>query len=568
MNIKKELLFLAGFLITILSNAQQPKFEWGKSIGGTALDYGISITFDNYGNTYTTGTFVGTVDFDPGSGISKLSSGGSDIFILKLDAFGQFIWAKKLGGKQNDYGQAISSDKFGNIYTIGRFEGTADFNPGIDSFLLTSAGGGDVFISKLDSSGKFIWAKKMGGIEGDIGYCIAIDTKGNVYSTGHFTGTGDFDPGSEKYNLISSGYMDVFISKLDSLGNFVWARKIGGNSSSEALFIGLDGSGNVYTTGNFSGNADFDPSNSIYNLTAKGDQDIFISKLDNSGKFVWAKNFGGSSAFKMNHGYSLILDKMGYIYTTGYFSGIADFNPGKDTFNLISNGGSDMFILKLDLSGNFVWAKSIGSAGKDGGYGISLDSFGNVFTTGYFNGQVDFDPNKGIVNLTSNGVDDIFILKLNSVGNLVWVKGFGGDLNDEGTFITISKSGDIYTTGLFQSIIDCDPSSSVSNLTSTGGFDMFIHKMSKETIGLKNILINKVKCYPNPNYGTLFIDLTKRYSKDINIQLLNSFSQIVMEETSSNQNSTLNIQHLPSGLYFVKVTSDNNIIAMQKIIKQ
>src|SRR5262249_36288313 len=159
--------------------------------------------------------------------------------------------------------------------------------------------------------------------------------------------------------------------------------------------IAVDASGNVYTTGYFTGTADFDPDAGVFNLTAAGSFDIFVSKLSASGNFVWAKVMGGGSD---DLGQSISVDASGNVCTTGYFTGTADFDPGAGVFNLTAAGYYDIFVSKLDASGNFAWAKAIGGTGGDEGYSIAIDSSGNVYTTGAFGGTVDFDPNAGVFN--------------------------------------------------------------------------------------------------------------------------------------------------------------------------
>src|SRR5262249_14945501 len=159
----------------------------------------------------------------------------------------------------------------------------------------------------------------------DIGYSIAVDASGNVYTTGFFHGTVDFDPGSGTKNLVATGSnTDIFISKLDASGNYVWAKKIGGNTADIGYSIAFDASGNVYTTGSFQGTVDFDPGTGTQNLVASGSTEIFISELDASGNFVLAKHMGGGL---YGYGQCIKVDASGNIYTTGYFSGTADFDP-------------------------------------------------------------------------------------------------------------------------------------------------------------------------------------------------------------------------------------------------
>ncbi|MFZ4631818.1 MAG: SBBP repeat-containing protein [Patescibacteria group bacterium] len=385
-------------------------FAWAKKMGSTSDDHGYSITVDSFGNIYTTGSFRGTVDFDPGEGTHNLvSSGESDIFISKLDSNGDFIWVKQIGGISGQAGKSITIDSLGNIYTTGYFDYIADFDPGVGAYNLVSTGSADIFISKLDNNGDFVWAKKIGSTSNDHGYSITVDSLGNVYTAGYFSGTGDFDPGEEVYNLTSASD-DIFISKLDSNGNFVWAKKMGGTSDDRGNSITVDSLGNIYTTGYFRGVGDFDPGEEVYNLTSASD-DIFISKLDSNGNFVWAKKMGGTG---YDTGHSITVDFSGNVYTTGSFSSTVDFDPGSGVYNLVSAGNVDIFISKLNADGAFAWAKSIGATSNDYGESVTVDSLSNVYVTGYFPGTVDFDTGYGVSNLVSDGNMDIFIIKFKS----------------------------------------------------------------------------------------------------------------------------------------------------------
>ncbi|MBK9256192.1 MAG: SBBP repeat-containing protein [Saprospiraceae bacterium] len=473
--------FLKGIgMLLLLLVAGIPKslaqdFLWAKSMGGTSSDIGIGIAVDGSGNVYTAGSFQGTADFDPGAGTANLTSAGfQDIFVSKLDANGNFLWAKSMGGTSSDIGIGIAVDGSGNVYTTGYFNGTIDFDPGAGMVNLSSAGNGDIFVSKLDANGNFLWAKSMGGTGEDIGRGIAVDGSGNVYTTGNFAGTVDFDPGAGTANLISAGSRDIFVSKLDANGNFLWAKSMGGTGDDYAIAIAMDGSGNVYTTGNFAGTVDFDPGAGTANLISAGSRDIFVSKLDANGNFLWAKSMGGTAE---DNGSGIVVDGSGNVYTMGNFQGTADFDPGAGTANLISAGSRDIFVLKLDANGNFLWAKSMGGTDIDNCYGIALDGSGNVYTTGYFQGTADFDPGAGTANLTSAGGEDIFVSKLDANGNFLWAKSIGGTATDIGVSIAVDGSGNVHTTGYFGGTVDFDPGAGTANLTSAGGEDIFVSKL-------------------------------------------------------------------------------------------
>ena len=418
--------FILSLSFSLTSVSTPSAYAWSSAqaavsvFGGSTSDVGYSIAVDSLGNVYTTGSFSGTVDFNPGTGVENLTSaGGNDIFVSKLDSSGNFVWAKRLGGTAGDDGFGIAVDSSGNVYTTGSFFGTADFDPGAGVADLTSAIERDVFVSKLDSSGNFVWAKRFGGASADVGRVIAVDSSGNVYTTGYFNGTVDFDPGAGVANLTSAGGNDSFVLKLDSLGDFIWAKQLGGTAADVGRTIAVDSSGNVYTAGYFIGRADFDPGAGVENLTSASgsggtDRDVFVSKLDSSGNFVWAKGLGGTAADESS---SIAVDSSGNVYTTGSFNGTVDFDPGAGEANLTSAGGSDGFISKLDSSGNYVWAKSLGGTGFDYVRTIVGDSSGNVYTTGNFNGPANFNPAAGTTtNLDSAGGNDVFVLKLTPSG--------------------------------------------------------------------------------------------------------------------------------------------------------
>jgi len=385
-------------------------FVWALRIGGPFNDYVFSIVSDNGAYLYLTGYFTGTVDFDPGSNTHLLTSVNYDNYILKLDTAGNFVWVKQIGGNFAEFSKSLAIDPHGNVYTTGAFTDTCDFDPGPSIYNMTTTSNFDIYISKLNSQGDFVWAKQLGGINNDYGQAVTVDNFDNVYTTGYFEGLADMDPGPSTINFTSAGTSDVFISKLDSNGNFVWAKQLGGSSQDVGNSIAVDLFGNVLTTGTFIGSADFDPSNSSFPLNSFGGADIFISKLNASGDFKWAKQLGGTS---QDEGNTITVDAFGNVYSSGDFLATADFDPGAGVCAYISQGLADVYISKLDSSGNFVWAKQIGGTDDDRDYSVIVDGAGSIYTTGYFRGTVDFDPNAGTWPMTSFGNKDVFILKLN-----------------------------------------------------------------------------------------------------------------------------------------------------------
>jgi hypothetical protein len=549
---KKLCLLLALALFTFYVNAQI--LEWAKQIGGAGYDSGLSIAVDASGNVYTTGIFQGTADFDPGPGTFNLvSAGGWDIFISKLDATGNFVWAKSMGGAGDEISYSIALDAAGNVYITGWFEGTADFDPGPGIFNLVSEGHVDIFISKLDASGNFIWAKSVGGSIPDVGYSIIVDTSANVYITGFFSGTVDFDPDpSVNYFLTAAVSSDAFILKLDSAGNFVWAKAMSGTNGVYSFSIALDASGNVYTTGNFQGTVDFDPAPAVnFNLTSGGSTDIFVSKLDSGGNFVWAKQMGGTA---FDYGFAIAVDASFNVYVTGSFQVTADFNPDPSAnFYMTSSGNSNVFISKLDSGGNFIWAKQIAGtlAGEGAGRSIVVDSSGNVYTIGEFLGTADFDPGAGVHNLTPSGGSDVFISKLDATGNFLWAGQLGGPNNDYGHTLVTDALGNVYISGEFRATSDFDPDpTGIFNLTSIGGADVFVHKMSQcIPLSLTTLTTNAI-C--NGDTGAATVIATGGTS--------------TYTYSWSNGQTTQTATGLIAGTYSVTVVDDSSCVAVATVV--
>ncbi len=444
--------------------SQQFSLESVARIGGTDDDRSHDMVIDNLGNIYIIGDFKGTVDFDPGQGIFEISSvADRDIFVLKLDPFGNFIWVNQIGGTGTDWGNSIAVDNVGNIYVTGSFAGTADLDPGTGTQLISSFGENDIYIQKLDASGNLIWFKQFGGIESDQGKSITVDESGNVYVGGLFSETVDFDPGTGINNLTSSGQEDLFIQKLDASGNLLWVKQKGTTGANDISYsIAIDGFENVYSTGYFSGN-------------------FLIQKYNTDGNLVWENNIGGSNN---DHSYCLALDNSGNVYITGNFVGTVDFDPGANTFNLSTgnNSNSNAFLLKLNNSGDFVWAIQLGGPNSnESGYSITTDDQNNVYVAGIFYGETDFDLGPVLFNLSPVGSSDFFIQKLDSGGNFIWAEGIGGVGYDECTAILVDGNGTIYTTGFFKFSVDFKPGPDSHILTSEGDFDIFVHKMNQCT---------------------------------------------------------------------------------------
>lgn len=474
-----KLLQVIALLLTLSSStivAQDVEFDWAYGIGATSLaqDRAGDIFTDAAGNVYTTGTFLGPADLEPGAGVTNVSSSFFDAFITKVDAAGNLVWAKSIGGTNSDQPNAIFADNSGNVYVIGQFYGGGDFDPGAGVTTLTSNGQTDIFVTKFDANGDQLWASSFGGSQFDFGYDIVADDLGNVYFTGSFSGTVDFDPSASTENLTSISQSDIFITKLNAAGDLVWAKNIGGASTSEGRALAINTPTSIYLTGKFSGTVDFDPGAGTTNLTSNGNYDVFVLKMNSGGDLTWVKNLGGTDNDQAR---ALAVDADGNCYVAGHFSGTADFDPGAGTENLTSNGSQDAFIAKLTSNGDYVWAKSLGGTDNDQALSISVDGAGYVYTTGTFSGTADLDPGAGTENLTSNGYQDAFVSKLDANGDFVFVKQIGGSSTDQGIGIDADAFGNVYVTGDFNDTVDFNPGAAVNTLLTNGSPDIFVLKL-------------------------------------------------------------------------------------------
>lgn len=397
--------------------------------------------------------------------------------IVHISHAQSFDWAAQFSG--NNYGQGIDivTDGDGNVISTGIFNGTIDIDPGADvtTFISTSE---EIYVTKQNPIGELIWAIQLGSLGDDVAWGITTDNSNNIYLTGHFQGTVDFDPSAADYSVTAVGSTDIFILKLNEDGEFLWVKTMGSDNFEDGTEIKIDASNNIIVVGTISnGTVDMDPGPGTFSLT--GFFDTFILKLDASGNFVWAKLF--TDALDIVKIEDVELDASGNIYTTGRFKASANFNTGGGVTELTSAGNNDIFLCKLTSSGDLAWVKQMGSSGSDIAYGIAIDESdgsNNILLTGCYNSTVDFDPSATTSNLTSMGDADIFVAKYAPDGSFIWAKSFGGIEYDQSEGILVNSNGYYYVIGTFRATVDFDPSGATANLTAVGEYDAVVIKLT------------------------------------------------------------------------------------------
>jgi hypothetical protein len=401
---------------------------WAKQAGGTYWDYPMGISVDTDGNVYVTGEIHTVATFGT---IILTTYGSSDAFVAKLDSYGNWLWAENAGGNSDDKGNSITVDNDGFVYVTGCFHSDS---MRFGTIILDCSGYYDIFVAKMDNDGNWIWAKQAGGTDFESPHDIYVDADGNAYITGYICDEATFGTTT----LIPFGEWDVFVTKLDTNGNWQWAKNAGGTGLVVGNSISVDTNGKVYATGHFNGMPTFETTV----LTTLGDWDIFVAKMDTDGTWLWAEQAGGSS---VDDGNSICVDLNGSIYITGSFAGTTSF--GSIVLTTTGVYDSDVYVAKIDNDSNWIWAKQAGGNHYATSHEIVIDSYGNCYITGYFNDKVFF----GNVILESSGEKDVFVAKLSQTGGSpdIFVESIIGGL---GIKATIRNNGTENATGIPWSI--------------------------------------------------------------------------------------------------------------------
>ncbi len=570
------------------SLAQAPVYNWAKELGNNANNnyiYPYGMAVDKNDNVFTTGFFQDTADFDPGVGIQQLLGTNGCMFISKLDKYGSYLWAKQLGVKGGAQGEDICVDSKGNCIVVSSFTDTIDTDPGLgvaNLNCLTSSNLAQSFILKLDSLGNFMWSKQLNVNSIDSTHSVfalnvTSDTRDNVIVSGYFSGTVDFDPGPLTALRTSNlnGGLSLFILKLDKQGNFINVKTIGNTSVPEAIYsfgITHDKSDNVMVTGSFSGQVDFDPGSSVFNMISTGTRAAFTVCLDSNGLFRWANSVGpdaNNGSLFSNFGFGVATDSSGNTFVTGTVQDTVDLDVVNALFPVKCNGPNDAFVVKYDTLGNVAWGHIFGSDGTDIGQGIAIDKLGNVLCTGDFMYTVDFDPSANIDTLSDDfGGGECYITQFDNNGNLNWAINTQGHGNISSNFIAPNQLSGFYISGYFGDTIDFDEGIGVANIFA-GNLSTFVCKyINPESPSAITSYPNSenIPIYPNPNSGIFQIDRVNYNAKTYKFSIMNSLGEKI-KEGECKSGAYLNISNLASGVYYLQLTSEGKQQALKKIIK-
>ncbi len=427
------------------------QYRWASGFGDAGSQFARSVAVDGARNVIVAGHFNGTVNF---GGDDLVCAGGRDVFVAKFDSSGTHLWSKRFGGGSEETVQGVAVDYAGNVYLAGYTEGSIDFGGGP----LTTAGGRDVFLAKLDRNGGYLRAALFGDASHQQANALALDSNGNPVIVGMFSSSVTFgvDP------LTSAGGWDVFVAKFDSDGNHVWSKGFGNGVSQYATAVGIDRSGGVIVAGYFEGSIDFGGGA----LTSAGGEDIYVAKFDKDGNHLWSKRFGDGST--QQQAWGVAVDASENVIVTGSFTGTVGFGGG----SFAANGNGDIFVAKFDGSGNHLWSKEFGDDAGQAAWGVAVDAAGNVLLAGAFNGTVNF----GGGTLATSTVNDVFLAKLGPDGAHIWSSRFGdAAAYQTAQAVAVDAAGNAIIAGFFEGGIDFGG----GLLTSAGAEDIFVAKFGR-----------------------------------------------------------------------------------------
>ncbi len=416
---------------------------------------GLCLACDAPGSLGTCGPQVPGTDPDGecGGGVCDGSGGCAE---------GNLLWGKRFGNSATQYAFRVAVDGAGNSAMTGYFAGSVDFGGGA----LTSAGGYDIYVVKLDPAGNHIWSKRFGDSSnqyGQYGWGVALDSGGNTILTGYYYGTIDFGSGPHTV----TGGRDIFLAKFSPNGTLLWDHVFPGSNSTDSdewcRAITVDGNDNITIGGWFENSVDFGGGW----LTSVNDWDIFVAKFNSAGVYQHSARYGGNDDQQI---YAMTTDSANNLLVTGYFRGTVDFGSG--TGQLTSAGDRDVLIAKFNPAGTALWSQSYGTTAEQRGRSIATDPEDNVIVGGYFEDDVDF----GGGTVQNNGGFDALLLKYDGSGNHLWSKAVGSGTNQLSEGLAVDGSGNIILAG--QTVGGMDFGGGMVGTPNTNSTEAFLLKVS------------------------------------------------------------------------------------------
>jgi hypothetical protein len=563
MNVKFYLLII--FIIHIfipLPVVAQFSYKWAFTMGDEFTDAVYGMTIDKDGDIYVVGTNSTAFDFDPGEDVTLPNETSSaNLFFAKYTKEGDLVFVKSIGTEMNfEFGIRIAVDTFKNIYIAGLIGNNTDMDTGLGESIIETAGSDDAFVAKYDSAGVYIFSFAIKTLSA--GALLSIDKKGNIVVFGQFSSTNDFDPGAGEY-ILDAGNRKPYLAMYSDDADFIYAIAFdttqSNNEYSQMVItdVAMDASAATYITGYFIGGIDFDPGQAVYPLISVS-YSLFMAKYDALGHFVFVEHLAATLEDLVFAPPQIELDENKNIYIASSYLGTIDFDPGPDSMTYTSSSGYDIFFAKYDSSGNFIYVRRLEGTGEfDFVSELKLGENNNIYLTGSFNGTNDFDPGTGTAIHSVSEYADMYLAKYDNAGNYLTSISTGGGFQDFPRGMALDEEGNVYIGGEFYEEFDPDPIG--QDLYYTNGYeDMFLVKYGQTLVPVSNPDIYKgaVTVAPNPGTGLFNITLTTAEgSSSVRVADLTG-REAAGERTFSGTEVTVDIRHLPAGIYIAIISND------------
>ena len=408
---KLYFLFISCFFLTTVSYSQAPSWVWAKRAKAHTNELAFSIACDRFGNTFAAGNYAGdsldlvdTVLYNTSSGVFSNGDG----FIVSYDINGNFRWARNIGGEEMEFPVQLAVDDSSNVYVLLPVIDTVVF----DSITVPCLAQNNTAIAKYNGDGDVLWAKTIDSSSFELNsITMTCDGSGNLFLAGGFIGATYQLDTMTLINNSGVGACYMFLAKLDPNGNAVWGRVEHGDYV-DPTHVRLDDAGNIHVSGRFTGDSvRFD--NTLLLNSNNPQWEVFIAKYSPTGTVLWAKAFTGMTTEWCA---GLTIDHAGNIFIAGNFSSYFTGSVTMDAVTVSCVGQNDIFLYKLDPSGNVQWGKGIiGVSDPVSGVGIVNDTAGNIYMTGLYRDTVYFDA----LMTTDTGS---FVVKYDPGGNAIWLK--------------------------------------------------------------------------------------------------------------------------------------------------
>ncbi len=553
-------LFFIFHLALFTCSAQAPDWIWAKSAGGDSIsydngdDYASSMCTDHNGNIIVAGSSASKSITFGSIILNNPNPGQQNMILVKYNSAGNVLWAKSAGATPSVI-NAVAVDTLGNIYVTGGYS-SATINFGsITLTNISSPGHFDIFLVKYDKNGNVLWAKSIGGDYEDYVNSISIDVSGNILIGGIFESYNILFGSTTLNNTTNHREGNMFLAKYDLNGNALWALSTGGTLTS----LCTDKSNNIIVVGGFGDHITFDH----FTLTGLGMGDVFIVKYDSNGNVFWAQSIGGS---KLDVAASVSTDDSGNVLVAGnYESSTILFSSSLFALSNADTFSSDILLAKYDTYGNVVWAEHFGNTYGEDANSLTTDGSGNIYMAGdFYDNLIQF----GNTTLYNEGrpYADLFLVKLDVNGKVIWAKSSGGTFHDFPTSVCIDILGDILVAGNFQSGDISFGSTSLNN-SRQPLYDMFLAKLSAYGTQIENPkTVDPFSIYPNPFHSstTIHFNSTQNNSELIIYNLMGEELRTI--KNISGDEIKLIRDDLMEGNYFVRIREDDGNSTAGKLI--